>query len=64
MVGLFVLPPAGACFWWVMVRGAAKSFEGDVVSLRTRRRQKIGFFLILIGSYIVVIGILIYVLVK
>ena len=45
------LPPLGACLWRLMSRGWAMTVQGGRVSERTRRRQRIEFWVLLCVMY-------------
>jgi hypothetical protein len=49
-----------AALWWIVSRGWATTVQGGVVSERTKRRQKIEFWAVLILMYLVVFGMFLY----
>jgi len=53
-------PPIMACAWWVVSRGWAKTVRGGVASERTKHRQKIEFWGLLIVMYGVTLGMTLY----
>jgi hypothetical protein len=55
-----LLPLVGACLWWLFSRGAANMLEGGNASERTRGWLNKGFFVVLVGAYLVMFGIKIY----
>jgi hypothetical protein len=57
---LLLGPPIGTWIWWILSRGWAKGVQGGSVSERTKRRQKIEFWIILTFTYIMFLGIFIY----
>ena len=60
-IALFLLlPPIGSCLWWLFSRATATVFQGGTVSERTKKREKIGFFVVLVAAYILMFGIKIY----
>ena len=60
-IALFLLlPPIGSCLWWLFSRVTATVFQGGTVSERTKKREKVGFFVVLVAAYILMFGIKIY----
>jgi hypothetical protein len=53
-------PPVMACAWWVLSRGWAKTVQGGMASERTKRRQKVEFWGLLIAMYAVTLGMTLY----
>jgi hypothetical protein len=53
-------PPIVSCLWFLMSRRRAEAIQGGKVSETTKKRQKIGFFVLLVSSYIIMFGIKIY----
>ena len=51
-----VAPPAIAVMWWFMSRGWAMTVQGEGVSDRTKRRQRIEFLVLLVGLYSLMFG--------
>jgi hypothetical protein len=51
-----VAPPVGACLWWLFSRGNALTLQGGNVSERTKKREKIGFFVVLALAYLIMFG--------
>lgn len=57
---VFVGPPVMACLVWIMSRGWASIVQGGTPSERTKGRQKIEFWAILIVMYFIGIGMALY----
>lgn len=57
---LILGPPIMAGLMWLMSRGWASSIQGGTVSNRTRRRQKIEFWAVLIAMYLIGFGMALY----
>lgn len=55
-----IIPPVGAAIWWLMSRGWAGTLQGGTVSETTKRRQRIEFFALLVGVYVLMFSITIY----
>ena len=55
-----VVPPIGATFVWLRARGWATTVQGGSVSEKTKRRQKIEFWLLLFAAYVLMFGITLY----
>ena len=55
-----VAPPIGASLWWIMSRGWGNAVQGGQVSTRTKNRQKVGFFVLLVLAYIIMFGITVH----
>ena len=53
-------PPVMACAWWVLSRGWAKIVQGGMTSEKTKRRQKVEFWGLLIAMYAVTLGMTLY----
>jgi hypothetical protein len=53
-------PPVGAVMWWLMSRGWAMTVQGGAVSERTKRRQKIEFWVLLMIAYALSFAIIVY----
>lgn len=51
-----IAPPVLASLWWLFSRGTATVFQGGSVSGRTRRRQRVGFFVVLALAYLLMFG--------
>ena len=49
-------PPIMACIWWAMSRGWAKMVQGGTASGKTKHRQKVEFWLLLIAMYVATLG--------
>jgi hypothetical protein len=60
LVILIVGPPIMAGLIWLMSRGWAKSIQGGTASERTRVRQRIEFWMVLIAMYAIGIGMALY----
>jgi hypothetical protein len=60
MLTLIFGPPVMACLVWLLSRGWAMGVQGGRVSEKTKRRQKIEFWSVLIGLYILGFGIALY----
>lgn len=46
--------------WWLASRGWATAIQGGTVSDKTKRRQKIEFYIVLIAMYAVGFGMALY----
>lgn len=57
---VIVAPPIGVCLWWLMSRGWATMVQTGAVSERTKRRQRIEFWALLIGTYVLATVIFAY----
>jgi len=57
---LAVGPPIMTIFWWLAARAWAGAVQGGTVSDRTKRRQKVEFYVILILMYAVGGGMALY----
>jgi uncharacterized membrane protein HdeD (DUF308 family) len=57
---LILGPPIMATLVWFMSRGWAHTVQGEVVSERTKHRQKVEFWILLITMYAISIGMSIY----
>jgi hypothetical protein len=58
---LFLLvPPIGSCVWWLFSRATARAIQGGMVSEATKKRERIGFFVVLFAAYLLMFGIKIY----
>jgi hypothetical protein len=55
-----LVPPIGACLWWLVSRGWAHSVQGTTISEKTRKRQRFGFWLALALAYIIMTSITVY----
>ncbi len=53
-------PPVMACLLWLMSRGWANSVQGGSVSERTKHRQKLEFWIVLIAMYVIGICMALY----
>jgi hypothetical protein len=53
-------PPIMAALIWSMSRGWAHTVQGQVVSDRTKRRQKIEFWTVLALMYLFVMGLALF----
>ena len=53
-------PPIMATLWWLASRGFGRAVQGGTVSEKTKRRQKIEFFVLLVAMYVLGIGIVLY----
>lgn len=51
-----VAPPVLAALWWVFSRGWAAAVQDGEVSDRTRRRQRMEFFVVLSLVYALMLG--------
>jgi hypothetical protein len=60
LLWFILIPPVMACAWWILSRGWAKGIQGPQVSDRTKKREKLGFWVLLILLYIVSFGMLVY----
>ncbi len=50
---LIVGPPLMASLFWLMSRGWATTVQGGVPSEKTKRRQKVEFWIVLIAMYLI-----------
>ncbi len=55
-----LVPPVLAVLWWTLSRGWAASVQGGSVGQRTRRRQAVGFWLVLAVAFAAMISITLY----
>jgi hypothetical protein len=55
-----LVPPIGACLWWLMVRGWAGFVQLGRPSETTTRRQRWEFWALLIAAYLLMFGITAY----
>jgi hypothetical protein len=53
-------PPVMAVLWWLASRGFGTVAQGGEVSDRTKRRQRVEFWLLLLLMYLLGFGIFIY----
>lgn len=53
-------PPIMASLIWMMSRGWAHTVQGALISDRTRKRQKIEFWVVLIVMYLFSVGVVLY----
>ena len=51
-----IAPPVLATLWWFFSRGSATVLQGGSVSERTKRREKMGFFVVLTLAYLLMFG--------
>ncbi len=51
-----IAPPVLATLWWFFSRGTATVFQGGSVSERTKRREKVGFVVVLTLAYLLMFG--------
>jgi hypothetical protein len=51
-----IAPPVLATLWWFFSRGTATVLQGGSVSQRTKRREKIGFLVVLTLAYLLMFG--------
>lgn len=51
-----IAPPVVTCVWWLFSRGTATVLQGGSVSERTKKREKIGFFVVLTLTYLLMFG--------
>jgi hypothetical protein len=57
---LIVGPPVMACLIWLGRRGWARTVQGGKASERTKVRQKIEFWMVLIFMYVLGFGMALY----
>ena len=57
-------PPIMACAWRVLSRGWGRAVQGGVISEKTKRRQKIEFWVLLIAMYVMSLGMTFYAVYK
>ena len=57
---LLIGPPIMTCAWWVLSRGWAVIIQGGEASEKTKHRQKIEFWGLLIAMYAVSLGMTLY----
>jgi len=55
-----LVPPIGACVWWVMARGWGITVQSRDVTDDTKKRQKLEFWLVLGIVSVLMFGITIY----
>jgi len=60
LITLLLGPPIMACLWWLASRGFGAAVQGGTVSQKTKRRQKIEFWVLLGALYLLGFGIFIY----
>ena len=53
-------PPVLAVLWWILSRGWAASVQGGSISQTTRRRQAVGFWLVLALAFAAMISVTLY----
>jgi hypothetical protein len=57
---LLFVPPIGAVLWWLSSRGLATMIQKGSVSEETKERQKRRFWMLLVGVYVLGVGMFIY----
>ena len=57
---VFLGPPIMAFAWWLLSRGWGKAVQGGTVSEKTRHRQKLEFWFLLIVMYVISLGMVFY----
>ena len=57
---LVIGPPVMACLVWLLSRGWASTVQGGLPSERTKRRQKVQFWVVLVVLYIMALGVFLY----
>jgi len=57
---LILGPPVMSVLIWLMSRGWAHTVQGTVVSDRTKHRQKVEFWIVLIAMYVLGFGMAFY----
>jgi hypothetical protein len=57
---LILGPPVMAALIWLMSRGWAHTVQGEVVSDRTKHRQKMEFWIVLVVMYVLGFGMVLY----
>lgn len=60
LIVLILGPPIMTAFWWVAARGWAITVQGGNASSRTKRRQKVESYVVLMVMYAVGLGMAIY----
>jgi hypothetical protein len=55
-----VFPPIMACLTWLLARGWAMGVQGGTVSERTKRRQRLEFWGLLVAMYLMEVALLVY----
>lgn len=60
LIILILGPPIMTILWWFASRGWATAVQGGAVSDKTKRRQKIEFYIVLIAMYAVGFGMVLY----
>jgi hypothetical protein len=55
-VVILLFPPFGAALWLLLSRGWALGIQGEVLSVTTRRRQKLGFWILIPLGYLLELG--------
>jgi hypothetical protein len=51
-----VAPPIVTSLWWLFSRGTATVLQGGAVSERTKKRERIGFLVVLLLAYLLMFG--------
>ena len=57
---LIIGPPIMAAFFWLMSRGWALGVQGGTASDKTKQRQKIEFWMLLVAMYVIGLGMALY----
>jgi hypothetical protein len=60
IVILILGPPIMTVLWWAAARGWALTVQGGTASQKTKKRQRIEFFMILVAMYAVGLGMALY----
>ena len=55
-----LVPPVGACLWWLKARNWAMTVQSGKVSSTTIKRQKLEFWIVLFLGYLMTFGMTIY----
>jgi hypothetical protein len=60
LVILILGPPIMTALWWIAARGWALAVQGGTTSRKTKKRQRVEFFVVLILMYAVGFGVVLY----
>jgi|HubBroStandDraft_1064217.scaffolds.fasta_scaffold663430_2 hypothetical protein len=60
LIILILGPPIMTALWWFAARGWALTVQGGTASSKTKRRQKVEFYVVLVVMYVVGLGMALY----
>ena len=60
IAAVLLTPPVITALWWLMSRGFASGVQGGDVTERTKKRQKIEFWVLLTVMYLIAFGMAVY----